>query len=47
VLEQIGAGCIVFSPLAQGMLSDRFLDGIPELSRPLHERRGPVGIGDG
>src|SRR5919197_1994561 len=28
-----GVGCIVFSPLAQGMLTDRYLDGIPEGSR--------------
>jgi L-glyceraldehyde 3-phosphate reductase len=28
-----GVGCIVFSPLAQGMLSDRYLDGIPAGSR--------------
>jgi L-glyceraldehyde 3-phosphate reductase len=33
VLEEEGAGCIVFSPLAQGMLSDKYLDGIPEGSR--------------
>jgi L-glyceraldehyde 3-phosphate reductase len=33
VLEQAGAGCIVFSPLAQGMLTDRYLDGIPPDSR--------------
>ena len=33
VLEEAGAGCIVFSPLAQGMLSSRYLDGIPEGSR--------------
>jgi len=33
VLEEVGAGCIVFSPLAQGMLSDKYLDGIPEGSR--------------
>ena len=26
-------GCIAFSPLAQGMLTDRYLDGIPEDSR--------------
>src|SRR5213593_5239121 len=32
-LEQEGAGCIVFSPLAQGMLSDKYLNGIPEGSR--------------
>jgi L-glyceraldehyde 3-phosphate reductase len=33
VLEEEGVGCIVFSPLAQGMLSDKYLDGIPEGSR--------------
>jgi len=32
-LDDLGAGCIVFSPLAQGMLSDKYLDGIPEGSR--------------
>jgi L-glyceraldehyde 3-phosphate reductase len=32
-LEREGVGCIVFSPLAQGMLSDKYLDGIPEGSR--------------
>jgi L-glyceraldehyde 3-phosphate reductase len=33
VLEQEGVGCIVFSPLAQGLLTDRYLHGIPEGSR--------------
>ena len=33
VLEQEGIGCIAFSPLAQGMLTDRYLHGIPEGSR--------------
>src|SRR3954466_13506291 len=33
VLEEVGAGCIAFSPLAQGMLTDRYLDGIPADSR--------------
>lgn len=34
VLEEVGAGCIVFSPLAQGLLTDRYLDGsVPEDSR--------------
>jgi L-glyceraldehyde 3-phosphate reductase len=33
VLEEEGIGCIVFSPLAQGMLSDKYLEGIPEGSR--------------
>src|SRR6476620_5246648 len=33
VLGQEGIGAIVFSPLAQGMLTDKYLDGIPEGSR--------------
>jgi L-glyceraldehyde 3-phosphate reductase len=33
VLESEGIGCIVFSPLAQGLLTDRYLGGIPEDSR--------------
>ena len=33
VLGALGVGCIVFSPLAQGMLTDRYLDGIPPDSR--------------
>jgi len=33
VLADKGVGCIAFSPLAQGMLTDRYLDGIPEGSR--------------
>lgn len=32
-LEEVGAGCIAFSPLAQGMLTDRYLNGIPADSR--------------
>jgi len=32
-LEELGVGCIAFSPLAQGLLTDRYLDGIPEGSR--------------
>jgi L-glyceraldehyde 3-phosphate reductase len=32
-LEDEGVGCIVFSPLAQGMLSDKYLHGVPEGSR--------------
>jgi L-glyceraldehyde 3-phosphate reductase len=32
-LDDIGAGCIAFSPLAQGMLTDKYLDGIPADSR--------------
>jgi L-glyceraldehyde 3-phosphate reductase len=33
VLEREGIGCIVFSPLAQGMLTDKYLDGVPATSR--------------
>ena len=33
VLAQEGVGCIVFSPLAQGLLTDRYLGGIPQDSR--------------
>ncbi|HDL17923.1 MAG TPA: L-glyceraldehyde 3-phosphate reductase [Bacteroidetes bacterium] len=33
LLASEGVGCIVFSPLAQGMLTDKYLDGIPENSR--------------
>jgi L-glyceraldehyde 3-phosphate reductase len=32
-LGELGVGCIVFSPLAQGMLTDRYLGGIPEGAR--------------
>jgi L-glyceraldehyde 3-phosphate reductase len=35
-LGEEGIGCIVFSPLAQGMLTDKYLDGIPEGSRASH-----------
>lgn len=33
VLAAEGVGCICFSPLAQGMLTDKYLDGIPEGAR--------------
>jgi len=33
VLEEEGIGCIAFSPLAQGLLTNRYLDGIPADSR--------------
>ena len=33
VLDTEGVGCIAFSPLAQGMLTSRYLEGIPEGSR--------------
>ncbi len=32
-LEEQGMGCIVFTPLAQGLLTDRYLDGVPGDSR--------------
>ncbi len=41
VLGVEDVGCIVFSPLAQGMLTDRYLHGIPESSRAA--RDGPLG----
>src|SRR5881296_616131 len=37
VLGDEGIGCIVFSPLAQGLLTDRYLDGIPADSRAARE----------
>jgi L-glyceraldehyde 3-phosphate reductase len=33
VLREEGIGCIAYSPLAQGLLSDRYLEGVPEDSR--------------
>jgi L-glyceraldehyde 3-phosphate reductase len=33
VLEDQGVGCIAFSPLAQGLLTSRYLNGVPEGSR--------------
>lgn len=32
-LEELGVGCICFSPLAQGLLTDRYIEGIPRDSR--------------
>jgi L-glyceraldehyde 3-phosphate reductase len=32
-LQEVGAGAITFSPLAQGLLTDRYLDGVPTGSR--------------
>lgn len=32
-LGELGVGCIAFSPLAQGMLTDKYLDGVPQGSR--------------
>ncbi len=36
-LEELGVGCIAFSPLAQGMLSSKYLNGVPENSRAAAE----------
>jgi L-glyceraldehyde 3-phosphate reductase len=38
VLDEEGIGSIVFSPLGQGMLTDKYLDGIPEDSRAAQGR---------
>jgi L-glyceraldehyde 3-phosphate reductase len=48
VLDQIGAGSIVFSPLAQGLLTDRYIQGtVPEGSRASEGRwLKPGAIGD-
>src|ERR1700691_5925024 len=32
-LDELGVGCIAFSPLAQGLLTDKYLTGVPENSR--------------
>src|SRR3712207_3615728 len=37
-LADVGAGCIAFSPLAQGMLTDKYLQGIPEGSRASQDK---------
>jgi L-glyceraldehyde 3-phosphate reductase len=39
VLEQEGMGCICFSPLAQGQLTDRYLNGIPQGARATKTER--------
>ncbi|MEO9049688.1 MAG: L-glyceraldehyde 3-phosphate reductase [Candidatus Dormiibacterota bacterium] len=36
VLQQEGIGCIAFSPLAQGLLTDRYLNGVPPGARASH-----------
>ena len=42
-LEDLGAGSIAFSPLAQGLLTDKYLHGIPEDSRAGREGTGVAG----
>ena len=37
-LQEVGAGAITFSPLAQGLLTDRYLDGIPADSRAAQDK---------
>jgi L-glyceraldehyde 3-phosphate reductase len=32
-LDELGAGCIAFSPIAQGLLSEKYLNGVPENTR--------------
>ncbi len=39
VLEESGVGCIAFSPLEQGVLTDRYLDGYPDDSRAIKDGR--------
>ena len=38
-LEKAGIGCIVFSPLAKGLLTDRYFNGIPQDSRAGRDQR--------
>jgi L-glyceraldehyde 3-phosphate reductase len=45
-LEEQGMGCIVFSPLAQGLLTDRYLAGIPDDSRAARSDSTVAGIDD-
>jgi L-glyceraldehyde 3-phosphate reductase len=49
VLHEEAIGCVVFSPLAQGLLSDRYLDGIPPDSRAAkpHGFLRPEQVSDG
>ncbi len=45
-LEQQGMGCIVFTALAQGLLTDRYLDGVPDDSRAAREGSTLTGLED-
>lgn len=40
-LDELGIGSIVFSPLAQGMLTTKYLNGVPEGSRASHDKSLP------
>lgn len=41
-LEQLGTGCIAFTPLAQGLLTNKYLHGIPDDSRMKREQGGSL-----
>jgi L-glyceraldehyde 3-phosphate reductase len=43
-LEEQGMGCIVFTALAQGLLTDRYLDGVPEDSRAARDDSTITGL---
>ena len=45
-LEEQGMGCIVFTALAQGLLTDRYLDGVPEDSRAARADSTLTGLDD-
>ncbi|MEO6510801.1 MAG: L-glyceraldehyde 3-phosphate reductase [Nocardioides sp.] len=45
-LEEHGMGCIVFSALAQGLLTDRYLNGVPEDSRAARDNSTIAGLDD-
>src|SRR3954467_10547483 len=45
-LEEQGMGCIVFSALAQGLLTDRYLDGVPDDSRAARADSTIAGLDD-
>jgi L-glyceraldehyde 3-phosphate reductase len=46
-LEEQGMGCIVFTALAQGLLTDRYLDGVPDDSRAARADSTMAGLDDG
>ena len=45
-LEEQGMGCIVFTALAQGLLTDRYLDGVPADSRAARDDSTIAGLDD-
>ena len=46
-IEEQGMGCIVFTALAQGLLTDRYLDGVPDDSRAARADSTLAGLDDG